>query len=256
MDPCAAWIDDGTLTCVLLEASCILMPPAGAAADSVIWQTLVPPPVSVCGLQDREVTEEFGFDPATSESATEAFWPTAERYTVVLAETEVAVAVNVVLVKPAPMVIDGGIVTLVLEELSVTVVLACAALPRLKVHVLTPGVWMVAGAQIKLAGLAAGVMVSAIVRMTEPAAAEIVAPPLEALAATVAVTLADVEPAGIMTEPGTLTCELLLDKVTEIPPAGAAAVREMAQVLEPPAATVAGAQAMDARADCGATVSV
>ena len=55
-------------------------------------------------------------------------------------DTALAVAVKVALVKPAPMVTEFGIVTVVLDDVNGTTVEDCAALPRLKVHVLEPGV--------------------------------------------------------------------------------------------------------------------
>ncbi len=54
-------------------------------------------------------------------------------------------------------------------------------------------------------------------------------------AATVALNPAVVDPAGTVTEAGTVTDELLLDSVTTAPPAGAAAVSVTVQASVPAA---------------------
>jgi hypothetical protein len=59
--------------------------------------------------------------------------------------------VNVALVIPVPIVTDGGTDRLVLVELREKVEFVAAGLPRLMVHVLLPGVWMLAGLQTKVA---------------------------------------------------------------------------------------------------------
>lgn len=63
-------------------------------------------------------------------------------------------------VSPAAIVTDEGTERLPLFELSGKLRLVAAGLARLMVHVLLPGVWMVAGAQIILAfgALACSVM--------------------------------------------------------------------------------------------------
>ena len=58
----------------------------------------------------------------------------------VVDDTALAVTVKVPLVKPVPMVIAFGIVTAELDAVNATVVVDCAALPRLNVHRLDPGV--------------------------------------------------------------------------------------------------------------------
>lgn len=70
---------------------------------------------------------------------------------------------------------------------------------------------------------------------TLPAVAVRVAVCAEVTVATVAVKLAEVAPAATVTEAGTVTAELLLARVTLIPPVAAVAVRLTVQVSDPAA---------------------
>jgi hypothetical protein len=70
---------------------------------------------------------------------------------------------------------------------------------------------------------------------TLPAVAVRVAACVEATAATVAEKLAEVAPAGTVTEPGTTTAASLLPRATARPPVGAAAVSVTEQVSVPAA---------------------
>lgn len=132
-------------------------------------------------------------------------------------ETDPAVMVNVALVKPALIVTEVGTVRLVLDDVSGIVVADCAGLPRLNVHVLEPGVCIVAGVQTRFGLLDAAVILSAAMRVMAPAVAVIVALPV-ALADAAAVKLADKAPMGTMTEAGTPTCALLLLSAMLTPP--------------------------------------
>lgn len=57
-----------------------------------------------------------------------------------LLDTPAALAVKVTLVRPAPIVIEFGTVTLALEDASAITVLDAAGLARVKVQLLEPGV--------------------------------------------------------------------------------------------------------------------
>jgi len=146
----------GTVSCELLDESCALTP-LGDAAGSVSAQLIDPPPVSVDGLQ--LIPLDGLFVPCGSSVRICDPAPVAVTVTAVLALTAVAWAVNVVDVAPAPIVADRGTERLALLELRDKVSLVGAGAARLMVHVLLPGVWMVAGAQVKLAALACSVMV-------------------------------------------------------------------------------------------------
>ena len=158
----------------------------------------------------------------------------------VVADTAAAVAVKVELVKPVPIVIEAGMVTLPLEEVRATTVFDCAGLPRLKVHVLEPGVWMVAGEQTRLAVLA-GVMVRDVERVADPTVAVMDALP-EAFALAEALKVADDCPARIVAEAGTVTWALLLLRATVTLPDPAELPNDTVQVLVAPGAIAEGVQ--------------
>lgn len=169
--------------------------------------------------------------------------------------TAVAAAVNVALVIPAPMVTDAGTVRLELVEVRPITWVDCAGLPRLNVQVLDPGVCMDAGVHTRVGVLDAAEMLSEVPRTTPAIVAVIVAVP-DALAPAEAVKPADVAPAPKDTEPGTVTCGLLLLSVAVTPPTPAGPVMTIVQLLELPAATVAGVQLTEESVDCAATASV
>jgi len=172
----------------------------------------------------------------------------------VVDDTAPAVAVKVALLKPVPMVTPFGIVTVGLEDVKAIEVVDCATLPRLKVHALEPGVWMVDGEQTRLGAAEAGAMVSVDVRTIPPSDAVIVALP-EALAATEALKFAEAAPAAIGMEPGTVTCALLLLSETLTPPCPAAPLNNTVHALVLPAFTVSGAQTTEDSDDCPVTAS-
>jgi hypothetical protein len=198
-------------------------------------------------LHETDVTVTFVFTAINSVRACEALWLGALTKAVVLAETAVAVAVNVALVKPAPIVMDGGTVRLGLDEESNIRVLNGAGLCRLSVQLAVPGVWTIVGAHTMPAFPPAEAIVSTADCTTDVALANMVAMPPVAPLAAVAVTVAEALPAGIRIAPGKLTCGLLLESATVMPPVGAALVRETVQALDPPGSTVPGLQLTAAR---------
>jgi hypothetical protein len=153
------------------------------------------------------------------------------------------------------MAIDGGTVTRALVDVRDIALLVDAGLPRLKVHVLPPGVCIVAGVQIRLAAAEADVMLRAAERTTEATVADMVALP-EALAPTDAVKTAEEAPPDIKTDAGTVTCGLVLLSVTVTPPDATGPVIETTQLLALPAATVPGEQTTEESVGCNVTVRV
>lgn len=168
--------------------------------------------------------------------------PLAATETVVSEATLAAVAVNVALVVPAAMVMDGGIVTLVLEELSATKRVLKAGLDNLNVQVAVPGVCTVDGVQASVGEFAFRSIVRVVVCVLAPAPAATTDVPFAAPAATVALNVADVFPAWITAEPGTVTLGLLDVKGTSRFPLSTALVSETVQVLQAPGAMVCGVQ--------------
>ena len=252
--PATGWSRGGTLTWVLLDESRMPGLLADAAPERVIWQALVPPPMSVCTLQAMPLTDTFAFPGPSRVKVWDAPWLGALITTDVVDETAEAVAVKVALVKPVPIVIEFGMVTVALEDVNAITVLVCAALPRLNVHALVPGVWMDAGEHTRLGPLDAGVMVRVAERTIAPRVAVMVALP-DAFAAAAALKAADDAPAEIATEPGTVTWGLLLLSDTLAPFCPAGPLKETVQALELPAATVSGVQSTEAREDCAVTAS-
>jgi len=57
--PATGWSRGGTLICVVLDESRMPTLVADAGPESVIWQALVPPPMSVCGLHAMFWTDTF-----------------------------------------------------------------------------------------------------------------------------------------------------------------------------------------------------
>ncbi len=253
--PAAACTTAGTVNCVLLELSWILVPVEGAGPESVISHALVPPPVSVCGLQETVEAVTFVPNGASSVNDWDSARVGAPTDAVVIAATAEAVTENVALVIPAPMVTACGTVRLGLLEVSDMDLLEVAGLPRLNVQVLDPGVWIEEGVQSRLAPEEAAVTFRVVERTTAPIVADIVELP-DALAATDAVNPADEAPGGISIEEGTVTCGLLLLSVAVTPLPATGPVIETVQPLAEPAATVAGEQTTEFRVACAATATL
>jgi hypothetical protein len=191
-------------------------------------------------VQEIEATGEFA-----ASKVTDCVTPDAETDADVLAGTAAALMVNVALVMPVPIVTVVGIVRLGKDESSEMEVLACAGLASVKVHVPVPGVWMVVGLQTNVA-FNGGYTVRTVVRDTVVVVAVIVSLMLPVSDAALAVKVALLLPASIVSEAGTATLGLLLASVTPTPTPEAVLLRVTEQVLEPPCGILAGLQLMDA----------
>jgi hypothetical protein len=123
----------------------------------------------------------------------------------VLEATVAAVAVNVAAVAPAFTGTEPGTVTEALLLVRVTAAPAAGAgALRVTVHVLVPGVATEAGEQLRLAGTG-GLTVTLAVRLTPPAEAVTVAAVGADTEAAVALNVAVVAPAPMVTAAGTAT---------------------------------------------------
>jgi hypothetical protein len=100
-------------------------------------------------MQETALKATFALTGGSRVSVREAP-PAALTVTGVLAETAAAFTVNATAVMPLPIITEVGSVRPALDELSEKEVLARAGLRRVRVHVLVPGVWMVAGSQARL----------------------------------------------------------------------------------------------------------
>ena len=166
----------------------------------------------------------------------------AVNVTVELAVTAAAVTVNVALVVPAPMVMDGGKVRLALFADIATSRLVCGAVLSVNVHVVVPGVCRIEGLHTRVGAFGFGPMFNVVATVVVPKVADRFAESLAALEAAVAINVADRFPAETTTEPGTVTFGLLDKSSTSTIPLCAALLRETVHVLEPPGATVPGLQ--------------
>ncbi|MCX6634225.1 MAG: hypothetical protein NT090_03940, partial [Acidobacteria bacterium] len=164
--------------------------------------------------------------------------------TVVWEVTADALAENVAELAPAATVADAG--TPKLARLLVRAMAAPpegAAADRETVHVADAAPVIVVGVHDKALNCGAGGWtVTVVVTLSLPVAV-IVTGWLAVTGPAVALKVALVEPAGTVTEAGTVRATLLALKVTANPLAGAALVRLTVQVLNAPEFTVEGEQA-------------
>ena len=148
--PSAICAVPGTVICVLPAEIITLAPPAGAAPESVTLQEVAPPPVNVCGVQVNLVTASFVSSGTRFNVAVEIM-PVipAEIVTDLFAFTDVAaVALKVVLVAPAPICNDDGMLSLgSLAERS-TLMGDPEACVKVTVHVAEAPATTVAGLQL------------------------------------------------------------------------------------------------------------
>jgi hypothetical protein len=140
---------------------------------------------------------------------------------------------------------------LLLERESGTPAPAGAALANVTVQVVELPLGTVDWLQVK-EETSAGARVIVAVCAGPPAEAEITAGPATVRAPTVAVKFAEVDPAAIGRVAGTVTCELLLERPIDRPPAGAAALSETVQEILPATAAVFGLQATPDTCTAGA----
>jgi primosomal replication protein N len=130
--------------------------------------------------------------------------------------TAAALAVNVALDVPVPIVTDGGTVTAVLPLDKLTLAGLVAAVVRLTVQVELPGGVNVVGAHVKLESTAIGALRFRVAVLELPLnvavkSAEVLAP---TAAGALAVKAALVSPVPIVTDDGNPTAALPLDKLT------------------------------------------
>ena len=201
------------------------------------------------------VTETFVFGGGFSVRVCDAPCPIAVNVAVALVVTAGAVRVNVTVVVPAPMVMDGGKIRLLLVDVIATNRLVCGATLSLNVHVVVPGVWRMEGLQTRLGAFGFAPIVSVVVTVVAPKVADRFAESLDALAADAAVNVADRFPAEITTEPGTVTFGLFDESSTSTIPLCTVLLREAVHVLDAPGATVAGLQFTETRSVCDVTVN-
>jgi hypothetical protein len=153
-----------------------------------------------------------------------------------------AVAVNVPLLEPAPIVMLAGTANspVLLDRLTVTALVA--ALVRVTVQLALCPFFSLPGGQFTDLICVCPDRFSVAVCETPLAVAVMIAVSSAVIAATVTVNPAEVAPEATVTLPGTVAFPLLLDSATASPPPGAAPLKVTVQLEVPGAFTLDGLQ--------------
>ena len=166
LDPAATVTLPGSVTLALLSDSATVKPPLGAVSFSVTVQVDVPGALTLAGVQDRPLRTVAAFK--LTEAV--AVWPLQLAVTVAVWSllNVPAVAVNVPLLDPVPMVMLEG--TLKRPRLldNVTVAALVAALVSVTVQVALCPVTKVAGVQDKLLSVVAAFKLTEAVLVNPP----------------------------------------------------------------------------------------
>jgi len=233
----------GTVTAEWLLESPTTRPPVSAVFVRVTVHRLEDPAGTLLGTHATE--ETLAGDSRVSENVLAEPFRVAVTTAVVLFATTDAVTLNWALLRVWPTLTEAGTLKLALSSLTVTVRPPVGAgAVRLTVQVASPGVRIVAGAQLSPL-IPMGARVRVAVAVPPPAVAEMVAVVLDVTASVVAEKPAVVAPNGTVTDGGTVADGLLLDRVTGVPSAGAALESVTVQLLDAPPIKLAGLQARE-----------
>jgi hypothetical protein len=239
--PAATVTEAGTESKALLLARVTVLPPAGAAELKATVQAPLAPVARLAGVQERLVSVARG-ESVTAKPAEEPL-SEALRVAVPAAVIEEAVAVKVVEETPEGTVTEAGTANAALLLASETRAPPTGAVRfRVTEQLEVPEPVMVEGVQLRAVSRAAGS------RLTERPAEDpfkealIVAVPAAVMVAAVALKVAEVEPAGTVTEAGRVSAGLLSASEITAPPAGAGAFRVTVQSVEPEPVMAPGAQ--------------
>jgi len=212
-------------------------PPAGAARKSVTVPVAELPPVTDVGERltppssDGSIVKVADFVPVPNAAAIVA---------ATLPETTEVVIVNVAELAPAGIVSVEGIEALVLLELNLIVMPPAGAVPlRVTVPVEDNPPTTADGETVRPPRLI-GLMVSEADLVEPPMVVAIVAVTLDETAEVPTEKVAEVAPAGTVTDPGTFALELLDDSETTIPLGPAGPLRVIVPVEELPPNTEVG----------------
>ncbi len=239
--PDATVTDAGTVNAAALLDNVTAMPPVTAACDSVTVHADVPLEFRLVGLQDSWLTVVD----ASSEIDAVLELPLYEAVTtaVCVAVNVPAVAVKFADVAPDATVTDAGTVNAVSLLDSVTAAPPVpAACVRVTVHVEVPPVPRLAGLQDTwLTAVAARSDTYAVCEL--PFKVPVIpAVRLLGIVPAVALNVVEVVPAGTVTDAGTGSSPVVLERVTTAPPADAGWFSETVQVDELPPLNEVGLQ--------------
>ena len=247
----------GTFTFGLLLDSKRTIPPAGAVPEIVMVQALLPGAVTVAGEQLKVegcICGACTFNVAVTEP------PLREAVRVITAELDIAAAeaANIALICPDATATLAGTVTfgLLLDSRTVVPPVGAAAL-ILTWHALVPGAVRTAEAQLRevICSCCGDTVKPAVAVLPLNAAVMVTYAVVSVLCAETA-TVAALCAAGTITLDGKLTLELLLDRATELPPAGALPLSVIVQPLVAGPVTMAGVQLRLTTCNCwGVTVN-
>jgi len=216
-------------------------PPAGAGPVKVMVQVLLAPEDKVWGEHLRLLTVTVAaklMEALTAIPLTVAVTVAMLLLGIVPAETG-----KLAVLLPAATVTEAGVDnTALLSERITTIPPAGAALFRVTVQMLTPPDWSVAGLQVKPVGRIEGKSRREKLAEDPFRLAVMVAVLAVATAEVATVNAADWAPAVTVTEAGVVTEALLSDRLTSVPPAGAAPVKVTVHVDAAPPVTDAGLQ--------------
>jgi ribosomal protein S8E len=219
--PAATVTEAGTVSAALLSERETTAPPVGAALLRVTVQVAEAPEVSEAGLQERLVGTVLVSRPI--EKVTEEPESDAVMTAVLLVVIVEAVAEKVAERAPAATVTEAGTVNKALFlDREMTAPPAGAGLLRATVQVLPAPEVRVAGVQLRPVSRVGASRLREKVAVPPAAEAVMVADVSAVTRPEVAEKVAEEEPAWMVMEEGTVTRELLLERVTTVPPVGAA----------------------------------
>ncbi|MBN9662325.1 MAG: hypothetical protein J0H49_29270 [Acidobacteria bacterium] len=231
--PAGTVTEAGMVRAALLSERVTNWPPVGAAPESVTVQEEDPPELMEAGEHESELGT--GRAVTVTVEVLEVPLAVAVTTTAVLAVTEAAVTEKAAEVAPPATVTEAGVERAALLSERVT---SCppmgAAAERVTVQVAVLPEEMEAGKQVRVLGAGRAVSVREAVLDVPFAVAVMTANVLVRIEVAVTEKVAEVAPAGTVTEAGVERAALLSARVTSCPPAGAAAERVTVQVAEPP----------------------
>ena len=219
--PAATVTEAGTVSAALLSERETTAPPVGAALLRVTVQVAEALEVSEAGLQER--LEGTVLVTRPMEKVTEEPESDAVMTAVLLVVIVEAVAEKVAEVAPAATVTEAGRVNKALFlDRETTAPPTGAGLLRATVQVLPAPEVRVAGVQLRPVSRVGASRLREKVAVPPAAEAVMVAEASAVTRPEVAENVAEEEPAGMVMEAGTVTRELPLERVTTVPPVGAA----------------------------------
>jgi len=239
--PAATVTEAGTVRVALLLLNATGAPPDGAPPDSVTLHVVDAPDPRLVELQ---VSAETVI--GVNDSGTALLEPPYVAVTVAvpLAVIVPALATNVAEVAPAVMLTEAGTVRLALLLRKATEAPPDGAPPdSATIHVLEAPDARLVGEQISSETVIAVVKDRDAVFVEPPnVAATVAVPPLAVIGPALATNVAEVAPAVMLTEAGTVRLALLLLNATDAPPDGAPPASATVHVLEPPDPRLVGLQ--------------